>query len=104
MRTECFAWLQRVPRVPLREDGTSKININKPKVPLVPSVPSIIYPLRMREFCASSLFSRCLSTLWNFEGTEGTKGTLSRLIMILEVPSPPKGTILLTTDVRGVGK
>ncbi|MEI2760954.1 hypothetical protein [Methanothrix soehngenii] len=42
MKLKLLRGLKRELREPLGEKGTSKININQPKVPLVPLVPSII--------------------------------------------------------------
>ena len=86
---------QRVPRVPLRVEGTSKININKSIVPLVPSVPSIISRAceGRKNIDVHEIFLSGLPPLCKNEGTEGTKGTGALQILVFRYPLPGKGTL-----------
>lgn len=93
MRFRLLRGLQRVPRVPLWKEGTSKININQSKVPLVPSVPSIISRARAREKWPYKIFCKNTSTPCKIEGTKGTEGTKSRKISVFWYPLRRKGTL-----------
>ena len=80
---------QREPREPLREEGTSKININISIVPLVPLVPSIISRACRGEknFCdIYKIFLSETSLLCKIEGTKGTKGTRGLQILVFRFP------------------
>ena len=84
----------RVPRVPLWKEGTSKININKSKVPLVPLVPSIIpRACEEKNLHVNKIFSSGTSPLCKNEGTEGTEGTLDLQISVFRYPLLNKGTL-----------
>jgi len=85
----------RVPRVPLRVEGTSKININKSIVPSVPSVPSIISRARegAKNIGIHVISLSELPTLCKNEGTEGTEGTKALQIAVFRYPLPGKGTL-----------
>jgi len=80
---------QREPREPLREEGTSKININISMVPLVPLVPSII-PRACRgekTFCdIYKIFLSGTPLLCKIGGTKGTEGTRALQILVLWFP------------------
>ena len=89
MRLRLLRGSEREPREPLREEGTSKINIYRFKVPFVPSVPS-----NFPRACKSELFvyicKKCsleFHTLCKTEGTGGTEGT--RALQISVFWSPP---------------
>jgi len=84
----------RVPRVPLRVEGTSKININKSIVPSVPLVPSIISRAceGAKNISVNILSLSGSPTLCKNEGTEGTKGTGALQIAVFRYPLPGKGT------------
>jgi len=88
MRLRLLRGSEREPREPLGGKGTSKINIYRSKVPLVPSVPS-----NSPRACKSELFvyicKKCSSeppTMCKKEGTEGTKGTRALKIAIFWFP------------------
>ena len=85
----------RVPRVPLRVEGTSKININQSIVPSVPSVPSIISRAceRAKNIGIHVISPSGSATLCKNEGTEGTKGTKALQIAVFRYPLPGKGTL-----------
>ncbi len=82
----------RVPRVPLEEEGTSKININKSIVPSVPLIPSI-FPRAREEAKNIGIHIKApsgLPPLCKNEGTEGTKGTSGLQIPFFRYPLPYK--------------
>ena len=74
---------------------TSKININKSIVPLVPSVPSIISRAceGRKNIDVHEIFLSGLPPLCKNEGTEGTKGTGALQITVFRYPLPGKGTL-----------
>lgn len=88
MRLRLLRGSEREPREPLREEGTTKINIYRSKVPSVPPVPS-----NSPRACKSELFvyicKKCSSEphpLCKKEGTEGTKGTRALQIAVFRFP------------------
>ena len=86
---------QREPREPLKEEGTSKININISIVPLVPLVPSIIFLTRMGKITRYSTQIICeyILPLCKIEGTEGTEGTRGLQMPVLRFPLHVKGSL-----------
>ena len=88
MRLRLLRGSEREPREPLREKGTSKINIYRSKIPSVPLVPS-----NFPRACKSELFvyicKKCsseLHTMCKTEGTEGTEGTRALQISFFWFP------------------
>lgn len=79
---------QREPREPLREEGTSKININISIVPLVPLVPSIISRAceGRKNIDVHEIFLSGTPPLCKIEGTKGTKGTRGLQILVFRFP------------------
>jgi len=95
MKLRLLKGSKREPREPLREVGTSKININQSMVPLVPLVPSIL-----PRACEGAKYehipkiSSKSPPLCKNEGTEGTEGTGALLISFLWFPlSNKEGTL-----------
>ena len=93
MKLRRFWGLQRELREPLKEEGTSKINIYKLIVPSVPSVPSILPSAceRTKIYHINSL-QKSLS-LGKLEGTKGTKGTESLQISFFRFPLHDKSSL-----------
>ena len=87
MKLKLLGGLQREPREPLREEGTSKININISIVPLVPLVPSIISRAREGAKNIDKIISLPeVPSLCKIEGTEGTEGTRGLQITVFRFP------------------
>jgi hypothetical protein len=86
--------LQREPREPFRGEGTSKINIYNLKVPLVPSVPSILPRACERTKNYRIKFSSQKSPLLcKIEGTKGTEGTRDLQITFFRFPQWCKSSL-----------
>ena len=95
MKLRLLRGRQRVPRVPLRVEGTSKININKSIVTLVTLVTSIISRAceGRKNIGIYEIFLSGLPPLCKNEGTKGTKGTGALQISVFRYPLPGKGTL-----------
>ena len=88
MKLRRFWGLQRELREPLKEEGTSKININISMVPLVPLVPSIISRAceGRKNIDVHEIFLSGTPPLCKIEGTKGTKGTRGLQILVFRFP------------------
>lgn len=98
MKFRSLGGKQREPREPLREEGTSKININISIVPLVPSVPSISSRAcdGRNNIGVHEIFLPGLPPLCKIEGTEGTKGTKALQMAVFRFPLHRNGSLYPT--------